>query len=50
MTLADGQFDKIDYIVRRPYREAFNWLAWRKTKVAEEKMEIMKLQNSYKKK
>lgn len=49
MALCDGQFDKIEYVVQRPYREAFNFLAWKKTKLAEQKMEIEKMQRNFSK-
>ncbi len=48
MALCDGKFENIEYAIRRPFREAFNYLAWKKTKQAEERMEIMKLQNKMK--
>jgi len=50
MVLCDGQFKDIQYVVGRPYREAFNYLAWKKTKVAAEKMAMLALQNKYNKK
>jgi len=49
MVLCDGKFENIDYVVRRPFREAFNWLAWKKTKMNEERMHMVELQNKMKK-
>jgi len=49
MILCDGRFKDIQYIVSRPFREAFNYLAWKKTKTAEEKMQLQKLEMKYKK-
>jgi hypothetical protein len=45
MVLADEKFLNIDPVVNRPWREALNWLTWKKNKVAEEKLEILKKKN-----
>jgi len=49
MVLCDGKFNNISAAVVRPFREAFNYLSWKKTKVNEEKMAMVELQNKYKK-
>ena len=49
MVLCSGTFTDIDYATRRPFREAFNYLAWKKTKMIQEKMEIINAQKSFKK-
>jgi len=49
MVLCGGNFTDIDYATRRPFREAFNFLAWKKTKMLQEKMEIINAQNKFKK-
>jgi hypothetical protein len=47
MVLSDGKFENIEYAVSRPFREAFNFLAWKKTKMLEERMEIMKMKRKF---
>ena len=42
MVLCDGKFRNIQSAVERPFREAFNFLAWKKTKMLEEQMELTK--------
>lgn len=49
MVLCSGNFADIDYATQRPFREAFNYLAWKKTKMIQEKMEIINAQKSLKK-
>ncbi len=43
MVLTGGTFKDIEYVVNRPFREAFNFLAWKKTKMLEEQMELNKM-------
>ena len=45
MALADGDFMKIHQVVERPYREALNYLTWKKAQVQKEKLEILKRKN-----
>ncbi len=45
LVLADHKFLNIEPVVNRPWREALNWLTWKKQKVAEEKLEILKKSN-----
>jgi len=45
MVLADNDFLKIHQVVERPYKEALNYLTWKKGKVAKEKLEILKRKN-----
>ena len=40
MVLCDGKFENIESAVQQPFRSAFNFLAWKKTKMAEERMEM----------
>ena len=40
MVLCGGNYRDIEYVVNRPFREAFNFLAWKKTKMLEEQMEM----------
>lgn len=42
MVLCGGNFRDIEYVVKRPFKEAFNFLAWKKTKMLEEQMELNK--------
>lgn len=49
MALTDGTFRDIDYVVNRPFREAFNFLAWKKTKMAEERMAMEKAKQKLRK-
>lgn len=44
MAVCGGKFENIQLAVGRPFREAFNFLAWKKTKMLEEKMELAKAQ------
>ena len=48
MVLASGNFRDIEYSVNRPFREAFNYLAWKKTKMLEEQMEMNKMKQKMK--
>ena len=48
MVLCGGTFRDIDYVVNRPFREAFNFLAWKKTKMLEEQMELNKMKQKMK--
>ena len=45
MALADEDFLKIHQVVERPYREALNYLTWRKAKAQREKLEQLKRKN-----
>ena len=48
MVLCGGNFRDIEYVVNRPFREAFNFLAWKKTKMLEEQMELNKMKQKMK--
>ena len=48
MILAGGNFRDIQYSVNRPFREALNYLAWKKTKMLEEEMEMNKMKQKMK--
>lgn len=48
MVLAGGNFRDIEYSVNRPFKEAFNYLAWKKTKMLEEQMEMNKMKQKMK--
>lgn len=45
MVLADDDFLKIHEVVERPYKEALNYLTWKKSKVEKQKLEILKQKN-----
>jgi hypothetical protein len=45
LALADSDFLKIHQVVERPYREALNFLTWKKDQLAKEKLENLKLKN-----
>ena len=40
MVLCDGKFENIESAVQQPFRSALNFLAWKKTKMLEERMEV----------
>ena len=40
MVVCDGKFENINYATQQPFRAAFNFLAWKKTKMLEERMEF----------
>lgn len=42
MVLADGDFLNVHKVVERPYREALNFLTWKKDKVAKQKLQTLK--------
>jgi len=42
MVLCSGNFRDLEYAIQRPFKEAFNYLAWKKTKMLEEQMELNK--------
>ena len=43
--LANGDFLKMHQVVERPYREALNFLTWRKAQIQKEQLEILKRKN-----
>jgi hypothetical protein len=45
LALAGEDFLKIHQVVERPYREALNYLTWKKAQVAKQKLEILKQKN-----
>lgn len=45
MVLADDNFLNIHQVVERPYKEALNYLTWKKSKVQKQKLEILKRKN-----
>lgn len=45
MTLANEEFINIERVISRPYKEALNYLTWKKAKIAKEKMELLKRKN-----
>ena len=45
MALADGDFLKIHQVVERPWREALNFLTWKKAQVQKEKLQNLKRKN-----
>jgi len=45
IVLADDDFLKIHQVVERPYREALNYLTWKKSQVQKQKLEILKRKN-----
>lgn len=45
MVLADGDFLKVHKVVKRPYREALNFLTWKKAQVQKQKLETLKHKN-----
>lgn len=45
MVLADDNFLNIHQVVERPYKEALNFLTWKKSKVEKQKLEILKRKN-----
>lgn len=45
MSLADGDFLKIHQVVERPWREALNYLTWKKAQVQKEKLQNLKTKN-----
>jgi len=45
MTLANEEFINIERVIGRPYKEALNYLTWKKAKIAKEKMELLKRKN-----
>ncbi len=45
MALAGEDFMKIHQVVERPYKEALNYLTWKKAKVQKEKLQILKQKN-----
>lgn len=49
MALAGEDFLKIHQVVERPYREALNYLTWKKGQVQKQKLESLKAKNSIRK-
>jgi len=45
MVLADEDFLKIHQVVERPYKEALNYLTWKKSKIEKQKLELLKQKN-----
>lgn len=45
IALADEDFLKIHQVVERPYKEALNYLTWKKAKAQREKLETLKRKN-----
>lgn len=49
MALADGDFLKIHKVVERPYREALNFLTYKKAQVQKQKLEALRARTNLKK-
>lgn len=45
MALTDGDFLKVHKVVERPYREALNYLTWKKAQVQQDKLNNLKRKN-----
>jgi len=49
LVLADYEFLKIHKVVQRPYKEALNFLTWKKSEVQKQKLEMLKQKNKLRK-
>lgn len=45
LVLAEHKFLNIQYVTERPYKEALNFLTWKKNEIAKEKLEQLKRKN-----